>query len=186
MYNQQSKASGKSLYVVKMVSRYNRNVFWYAMQYGKLSVPSPYLRIARMRFKMYQLTPDSLSYIVGRRCFQLKGESSRTPFGSRNRLEESVTSGCRIERPLPFETRACVCLLRGTERTSLWSLARVARAAPPSLAPLPSQRITANLLCASPPPSPRLSLSYPFSSSPRFFCRYVSHSIFSHESSFYT
>lgn len=89
------------------------------MQYGKLSVPSPYLRMARVRFKMYQLTPDSLSYIVGRRCFQLKGESSRTPFGSRNRLEESVTSGCRIERPLPFEPPVCVCLLRETERTSL-------------------------------------------------------------------
>lgn len=128
-----------------------------------------------MRFKMYQLTPDSLSYIVGRRCFQLKGESSRTPFGSRNRLEESVTLGCRIERPLPFEPRSRVSPSRNRENQSLVFGSGCQRRS--SIFPSPPSNELPLISCAL--PSPRVSFSYPFLSPPRFFRRYVSHSIFS-------
>jgi hypothetical protein len=50
-----------------------------------------YLTKARTRFKCISLLLI-FSYVVGRRRFQLKSNSSRTPFGPRNKLEESVTS----------------------------------------------------------------------------------------------
>lgn len=121
---------------------------------------------------MYKSNVLILSYVIVRRCFQLKRESSRMPFGPRNRLEENVTSGCRIERSSSFWAPLVSFVEQREPVFGLWL------ELPGTLSP---QRITANLL------RPLLSLSLflflflslsfsflllPFS--PWFFRRYIS------------
>lgn len=128
---------------------------------------------------MYKSNVLILSYVTVRRCFQLKRESSRMPFGPRNRLEENVTSGCRIERSSSFWASLVSFVEQREPVFGLWL------ELPGTLSP---QRITANLLRPLLSLSLFLFLSLSFSFlllpfSPRFFRRYISHSIFSHGSS---
>lgn len=94
--------------------------------------------------------------------------------GPRNRLEVSVTLGCRIERPLPFEPRSSPSWNRKQEREREKERTESLVFGSGCLVPLPLGEL--------PLISYVLLSSTPFDSSlpsAPFFRRYVSHSIFS-------